>query len=108
MDHINPVREQIGHRTAAKVPEPAPAVEFLFTERLIRRAAQPLFPIQRLRIYRLCDLPRMIVLPPVRPDLRHSPQAPSLNQVHRVPEMTPAALLHAALKNSFVGAHCTY
>ena len=47
-----------------------------------------------------------IVLPPVRAHLHDPPQAASLNQVDGVPEMSPTALLHAALQNLLAGTNC--
>ena len=43
----------------------------------------------------------MIVLPPIRSHLYHTPEATRLNQIDRVAKMRPTALLHAALQNLF-------
>src|SRR5579859_349556 len=47
MRHVNPVREEIGHRPATKIPKPAPVIELFFRERLIGSAAEPLLPVER-------------------------------------------------------------
>jgi len=39
MHHVNPVREEISHRAATKVPEPTPVVILFVTEDLIGSAA---------------------------------------------------------------------
>src|SRR5262249_175343 len=38
---IDPVSAKIGHRAAAEIPVPAPAMEFLLNEWLLGRAAEP-------------------------------------------------------------------
>ena len=50
---VDPVGEEVGHGAAAKIPEPAPVVEFLFAEGLIGCAAKPGLPIKRLLVDRL-------------------------------------------------------
>ncbi len=102
---VDPVGEEIGHGAAAKVPEPAPAVELFFGERLIGSAAEPLLPIEGLGVDGLGRHEELIVLPPVGSDLRDAPEAASLNEIDGVAEVAPAALLHAALQNLFAGAH---
>ena len=91
--------EKIGHRAAAKVPKPPPAIVFLETKRLIGRATQPPLPVKRLSVDRLRNPAHVVVLPPVRPHLRHAPKASTLDQINRIAEVRPAALLHPALQN---------
>ena len=101
---IDPVGEEIGHRAAAKIPEPAPAVELFFGERLVRSAAEPLLPIEGLGVAGLRSHEKVVVLPPVRSDLRDAPEAAAVNEIDGIAEVAPTALLHAALQNLFTGA----
>src|SRR3954451_11466658 len=93
--NVNPVREQIGHCATAKVPEPAPVMEFLFVKSLVGSGPEPLLPVQRLYFKRFLRPIPSVVLPPVSPHLHNAAQASSLNQINCVTEMCPAALLHA-------------
>src|SRR5215475_9555448 len=100
MHHVDPMREQVRHRAAAKIPVPAPQIKFVFAERLVRRSAEPLFPIQQLRVNWIAAFPRVVVLPPVRPHLRHSPQASAVNQRCCIPHCRIFLLLRTALMSA--------
>src|SRR5205823_5776246 len=102
---VNPVGEEIGHGAAAKVPEPAPAVELFLVERLIGSSAQPLLPIQRLNVDGFELPPRPVVLPPIGANLRDTAEAAALNEIHGIAKVAPAALLHAALQDLFARAN---
>ena len=104
MHDIDPVREEIGHRAAAEIPEPAPAEEFFFAEGLIGRAAEPLLPIERCGSTTGFGPCALVVLPPVGADLRDAAEAAALNEIDGVAEVAPTALLHAALEDLFAGA----
>src|SRR5215467_7791873 len=105
MHDVNPMRAKIGHRAAAEIPEPAPAIEFFFGKSVRRCVAEPLLPIERLCVNGLEIRPRLVILPPIGANLRHTPDASALNQVDRIAEVAPATLLHAALQNFLVGMH---
>ena len=107
MHDVDPVREKIGHRAAAKVPIPAPEIEFVFAEGLIGSTPEPLLPVERLCVDGLARPGRQIVLPPIGPHLRHAPEAAALNEIDGVAKMAPTALLHAALQYLLAGAYRT-
>ncbi len=96
---------EVGHRTAAEIPEPAPTIEFLFGEWLRRSVAQPLLPVESLCIDWLKVRPRLVVLPPVGADLRNAANASALDEFDGVAKVAPASLLHAALKNALIGTN---
>src|SRR5262249_5465257 len=103
VDDVDPVGAKVSHGAATEIPEPAPAVEFFFSECLRWSVPEPLLPIESLRIDRLVGRRRLIVLPPIGADLRDAADASTLNEIHGVAEMAPTALLHAALQDAFVG-----
>src|SRR5205085_12354039 len=106
VDHIDPVREEVGHGAAAEIPEPAPEIKLFFGVGLSGRAAKPLLPVESLRVYRfvIAD-PMEIVLPPVGADLRDATEAAALDEIDSVAEVGPTALLHAALQDLLAGAN---
>ncbi len=105
---VDPVGEEVGHGSAAKVPEPAPVEELFFAEGLVGCVAEPEFPVE------VFDLDGavgagpalaafgevgLVILPPVGADLDDFAERSPLDETDRVFEVGPAALLHAALEN---------
>src|SRR3982751_5847530 len=97
------MREQIGHRTPAKIPEPAPAPESLFAERLIGGRSQPPLPVELLWVDGIGWAIPLIILIPVGTHLGNAADAAALDQLHRAAKVRPAALLHPALQDALIG-----
>ena len=97
---VDPVGEQIDHGATAKVPKPAPEIEFfLVAERLIWSGAEPLLPIEGLGVDGLVRRECEVVLPPIGPDLRYAAEATALDEIHGIAKVAPVALLHATLQD---------
>ena len=96
--HIDPVREQIGHGAAAKIPEPAPVIEFFLAEWLIGSGSEPKLPIERLLVDGLRRPVPVIVLPPIGSHLHDAPETACLesNRPHRENESNCAAACRTA------------
>jgi len=82
-----------------KFQNPAPSMVLLGSVGLVGRAAEPLLPVE----LRFVDGPRdpigSVVLPPVGADLRDLAEGAALDEVDSIAEVSPAALLHAALED---------
>src|SRR5579883_3420318 len=105
MDDIDPVGEQVGHGTAAEVPEPAPISEFFFVEGLIGRRTEPAFPIEQVQIDGYTRGAVLIILIPIRAHARDTANVAALKQVDSALEMNPAPLLHTALEDASRATH---
>ena len=78
---------------------------FFLAEGLIGSGSEPELPIERLRVDGLGRPVPVIVLPPIGSHLRDASQTASLDQVHGIAKVSPAALLHAALQNLLAGTN---
>src|SRR6185312_3798530 len=105
VNYVDPVSKQVSQRSTAKIPVPAPLVKFIQAKGLIWSRTQPHLPIKRLLVDGFGRPVALVVLPPIRPHLRNPAEAPTLNHVDGIAEVSPTALLHAALQNLFTGAH---
>ena len=97
--------KQIGHAAAAKIPEPAPAIKLFFAEGLIRAHPSHIFQSSAWVSTGLGGQVAGCSSATSRFYLGDTSQAAALNQIDRVPEVGPAALLHATLQNLFAGAN---
>ena len=102
--------EEVGHGSAAEVPVPAPAEEFVFAIGLVGGVAEPLLPVEvfdfDMGLGASGGGAALVVLPPVGADLHDAAEAAALDEINGVAEVRPTALLHAALEDLLAGADC--
>ena len=79
-------------------------IEFFIAEGLVGSSAEPKLPIERLLVNGLRRPIPSVVLPPIGSDLGNAAQAAALNEIDGIAEVSPTALLRAALQNLLAGA----
>src|SRR5450756_2871816 len=100
------MHEEVGHRSAAEIPIPAPVAELVRIEGAVARRAQEALPIQLGHVEGGHAAHRRdVVLEPVGADHGHLAEAAGENLLASLREVLPTALLEPDLHHALGIAH---